>query len=203
LFGIDEQTMERSLNDYLWGRCPIEQAAYDVTPLVIRKAGGMVYLIPSSIKAGEIARVLREGYDVGRLIDGLRQLVKQLQLDFLFIDTHPGLNEETLLSMSISSALVVILRPDSQDYQGTAVTVELARRLEVPKMMLLVNKVPSSFDASAVKQKVEAAYGARVVGVLPLADDMVRLASAGVFCLQFPDHPLTRQLHDIAESIMT
>jgi len=200
LFGIDEQSMDRSLNDYLWGRC--EQAAYDVTPLAIRKTGGMVYLIPSSINAGEIARVLREGYDVARLIDGLRELVKQLQLDCLFIDTHPGLNEETLLSMSISDTLVVILRPDSQDYQGTAVTVELARRLEVPKMMLLVNKVPAAFDAAAVRQKVEAAYGAPVVGVLPLTDDMVRLASSGVFCLHFPDHPLTHQLRDISESIM-
>jgi MinD-like ATPase involved in chromosome partitioning or flagellar assembly len=203
LFGMDEQDIDLALNDYLWGQCPIERAAYDVTPSLVRDAGGAVYLIPSSIQSGEIARVLREGYDVGRLVDGLRSLVEQLKLDCLFIDTHPGLNEETLLSMSISDALVVIMRPDSQDYQGTAVTVELARRLEVPRMMLVVNKVPAAFDVGAVRDKVETAYGVPVAGVLPLADDMVRLASADVFCLRFPDHPLAAQFRAIAEVVVS
>ena len=31
LFGLDESTMTHSLNDYLWGKCPIEQTAHDVT----------------------------------------------------------------------------------------------------------------------------------------------------------------------------
>lgn len=202
LFGMDEDSMTRSLNDYLWGECSIEETAYDVTPPPVRQGGGSVYLIPSSLKPGEIARVLREGYDVGRLIDGVRQLVDRLSLDYLFIDTHPGLNEETLLSITISDVLVVILRPDNQDYQGTAVTVELARQLEVPRMMLLVNKVPAAFDAEQVRAKVESTYGAAVVGVLPLTDEMVRLASGGVFRLQLPDHPLSAQIQRIADLIV-
>lgn len=32
LFGVDQATLDRSLNDYLWGRCRIEEAAHDVTP---------------------------------------------------------------------------------------------------------------------------------------------------------------------------
>ena len=67
------------------------------------------------------------------------------------VDTHPGLNEETLLSISISDLLAVILRPDQQDYQGTGVTVEVARRLSVPQMMLVVNKVPAVFAEGEVK----------------------------------------------------
>ena len=59
----------------------------------------------------------------------------------LMIDTHPGLNEETLLSIAISDALVIILRPDQQDYQGTSVTVEVARKLDVPRLVLIVKKV--------------------------------------------------------------
>src|SRR5207253_7854801 len=102
---------------------------------------GRVFLVPSSIKAGEIARVLREGYDVSLLNDGFHNLVEDLKLDVLMIDTHPGLNEETLLSIAISDALAIVLRPDQQDYQGTSVTVEVARKLAVPRMMIVVNKV--------------------------------------------------------------
>src|SRR5216684_3863745 len=118
LFGMDEDSMTRALNDYLWAECPIEQTAYDVTPEKVKAAGGSIHLIPSSIRPGEIARVLREGYDVTRLIDGIRELIKCLSLDYMMIDTHPGLNEETLLSITISDALLIVLRPDSQDYQG-------------------------------------------------------------------------------------
>ena len=115
------------------------------------RSSGKVYLIPSSIKAGEIARILREGYDVGLLDDGFKDLVDQLKLDILLIDTHPGLNEETLLSIAISDVLAVILRPDEQDYQGTSVTIEVARKLDVPDLFVIVNKVPQSLnlDASA------------------------------------------------------
>lgn len=96
----------------------------------------MVYLIPSSIKAGEIARILNEGYSVTLLNDGLRNLCKELQLNYLFIDTHPGLNKETLLSVAISDSLVIILRPDRQDFQGTAVTLQVARKLDTPEPCL-------------------------------------------------------------------
>jgi len=147
LFGLDESTMTHSLNDYLWGKCPIEQTAHDVTPRP-EVAAGRVLLIPSSIKAGEIARVLREGYDVGLLNDGIHTLIDALRLDVLMIDTHPGLNEETLLSIAVSNALIVVMRPDQQDYQGTSVTVEVARKLDVPRLMVLVNKVPAVFDAA-------------------------------------------------------
>src|SRR5438552_12452988 len=75
LFGMDGQTTGLTLNDYLHGRCGIEQAAHDVTARLGAAAqGGALYLIPSSIKAGEITRVLREGYEVNLLTDGLRTL---------------------------------------------------------------------------------------------------------------------------------
>ncbi len=31
LFGMDEEHMGRSLNDYLWGKCDIAETAHDVT----------------------------------------------------------------------------------------------------------------------------------------------------------------------------
>ena len=31
LFGMDEDKIDRSLNDYLWGRCEIEETDYDVS----------------------------------------------------------------------------------------------------------------------------------------------------------------------------
>ena len=197
LFGLDETEMVHSLNDYLWGKCKITETAQDVTHRLGSAVNGKIFLIPSSIKAGEIVRVLREGYDVGMLNDGFHDLIEQLGLDTLVIDTHPGLNEETLLSIAISHVLAIILRPDRQDYQGTAVTVEVARKLDVPQMMLIVNKVPSVLNLAEVKERVEQTYNCEVAAVLPHADEMMTLASSGIFSLHYPEHPITAGLKQL------
>ena len=202
LFGLEDDRMVHSLNDYLWGKCTIQQTAYDVTASLGCSVDGRVFLVPSSIKPGEIARVLREGYDVGLLNDGFRDLIQALDLDVLIIDTHPGLNEETLLSIAISDVLLIILRPDQQDYQGTGVTVDVARRLNVPQMMLVVNKVPAVFSDAEVKMQVEQAYHAQVAAVLPHSDEMMALASGGVFVTRFPDHPITETLGQVATRLV-
>ncbi len=202
LFGMDEDRIDKALNDYLWGRCAIEETAYAVGAEIgedqIASRGGEIYLIPSSLRAGEIARVLREGYDVGLLNDGFRELVKQLDLDYLFIDTHPGLNEETLLSIAISDQLVIILRPDQQDFQGTAVTVDVARKLEVPSLCLVINKALSSYDFGDLREQVEETYSSVVAAILPLSEDVARMQSADIFSLRYPDHPVTVGIQDIA-----
>jgi len=202
LFGLNEESMSHSLNDYLWGKCEIQDAAHDVTSALGDGIKGKVYLIPSSLKAGEIARVLREGYDVGLLNDGFLKLIEELSLDALVIDTHPGVNEETLLSIAISDVLVIILRPDQQDYQGTSVTVEVARKLDVPYMALVVNKVPEVFMDS-IKDKVEEAYSTTVAAVLPHSDEMMALAGEGVFAVRYPDHPISRHLGEVAKELMS
>jgi MinD-like ATPase involved in chromosome partitioning or flagellar assembly len=202
IFGLGEEKMNRSLNDYLWGRCAIEETAYDVTPPEVSAKRGQIMLIPSSIKAGEITKVLRDGYDVGLLNDGFQDLVERLKLDFLFIDTHPGLNEETLLSIAISDVLVLILRPDRQDFQGTAVTVDVARKLNVPRMLLLVNKALPTLDQESLRQQVEAAFDAPVAGIFPETMEMLQLGSSGVFSLYYPHHPFTAKTRKVAEQIM-
>ncbi|HET9496098.1 MAG TPA: MinD/ParA family protein [Chloroflexia bacterium] len=202
LFGLEGEAITASLNDYLWHGRDIKETAHDVTPNLDGNLKGRLYLIPSSIKPGEITRVLREGYDAQKLTMGFRRLLDALDLDVLLIDTHPGLNEETLLSIVISHALAVVMRPDKQDYEGTGITVKVARQLNVPRMMLIVNKTPPTLESEAVRIKVEQAYGCEVAAVLPHSDEMMNLASEGIFVLRYPDHPVTELYRQVAARLM-
>ncbi len=202
LFGVRGESINASLNDYLWRGRDIKETAQDVTANLGVKIPGQIFLIPSSIKPGEITRVLREGYDAQKLAQGFRKLVSDLKLDALLIDTHPGLNEETLLSLVISHSLAIVLRPDQQDYEGTAVTVKIARELQVPKMVLVVNKAPPTLDPEAIRAKVESAYDCEVAAVLPHSDDLMNLASEGVFAVRYPQHPITKMYSQIAERLL-
>lgn len=204
LFGFSDD-LDNTLNDYLWGKIAIADAAHEVTDKISASTpvadGGVLYLIPSSMKSGDIARVLREGYDVGTLNDGFRELARDLQLDYLLIDTHPGLNEETLLSITISDVLLLLMRPDRQDFQGTAVTVDVARKLGVPALFLVVNKVPSNIDADDLREQMNQVYGADVAAILPLAEEVVQNASEGLFSLTSPDHPWSVQIREAAARV--
>jgi len=201
LFGVDPDDIEHSLNDYLWGKCAVEETAVDVTASLGTGVAGSVFLIPSSLRVGDISRALRDGYDVGVLHEGLFALVNALGLDYLMIDTHPGLNEETLLSMGISHSVAIIMRPDQQDYAGTSVTVQVARRLRVPRLVIVVNKVPRTLDLADVERRVEETYGCEVAAVLPHSDELMSLASQGVFSLLFPDHPVTACFKQVAAKL--
>ena len=202
LFGLNGDDVTASLNDFLWHGRDLTEVVSDVTEMQGVPLAGRLFLIPSSMKPGEIARVLREGYDAERLTSGLRRLVNELRLDFLFIDTHPGLNEETLLSLVISHSLLIIMRPDKQDYEGTAITARVASELEVPRILLVINKAPADLDPAAVAARVESAYGHPVAGVLPHSDDLMGLASEGVFALRYPDHPLSDSYRRISARLV-
>lgn len=203
LFGLSEEQMEVNLNGYLWGIHNISDAVVDVSHILPPSlSAGKIYFVPSSVKLGDISRILREGFDFEILLQGFRQLIADLRLDYLFIDTHPGLNQETLVSLTVSNTVIYIMRPDRQDFQGTAVTVDVARRLKVPELSIVVNKALEEYNFAQLSQEVESTYKIRVAGVLPQSDNMMRLASSGIFCLKYPDHQISRVIQGIARQVM-
>ncbi|HZT09368.1 MAG TPA: MinD/ParA family protein [Chloroflexota bacterium] len=201
LFGLGGKQLQHSLNEYLRGECSIEQAAVDVAANVGLANGSSLHLIPSSLSGGEIARVIREGYDFAVLHEGLLKLVELLRLHVLIIDTHPGMNAETLLSLATADVLLLVMRADEQDYLGTAVAVEVARQLGVPRIEILVNNVPLAFDPAAIRRQVEQVYGCHVAAVIQHNSDMHALASGGVFSTRYPDDPLAAQYRELAASL--
>jgi len=96
---------------------------------------------------------------------------------------------------------VVLMRPDRQDFQGTAVTVEVARRLDVRELLLVLNKVLPSVAAAGFVDDVSRTYKAPIVGVLPETPEMLELGSGGLFTLRLADHPLSRELRRVAAAL--
>jgi len=202
LFRLDPEQAPKTLNHFLWAESAIEDSAYEVTGTIGLSGEGRIWLIPSSVKADDIARILKDSYDVKRLNDGLRSLARNLQLDYLFIDTHPGLSKETFLCIAVAHLVILVLRPDKQDYQGTAVTVDVARQLKVRNMLLAINKVHRKLHMPALKARVEELYGVPVAGVFPLSEDVAQLASEGIFCIKHHDHPISHELRRVAAQVL-
>ncbi|MEM6762773.1 MAG: MinD/ParA family protein [Pseudomonadota bacterium] len=209
LFDLDPSEFKATLNDVLWGRTRMLDAVHDVTNRVRSADGeraldgdGAVFLVPSSIDAADIARIIKEGYEVEDLNTALIAFLEDQGLDYLILDTHPGLSQEALLAMALSDVLIVMLRPDKQDYQGTAVTLDVAHRLAVPQVFLALNKVLLTEDDEALTLEVESAYDVPVAAVIPLDETVVRLGSTGVFAAMFPDSTVTGALDQLRNKLV-
>jgi MinD-like ATPase involved in chromosome partitioning or flagellar assembly len=205
LLGLEQKSIDLTLNDYLWHRCALNEAAYDLSDLLLAQAdlstAGALYLIPASVKANDLT-ILQKGYSQARLLEGFTEITHDLQLDFLFVDTHSGINPATLKTIAACSSLVVLLRPDDRDDPGTTALVELFRKLSVDRMLIVANKALPKLDVETYTQQLETSYDLSVAAVLPFSVKMMQLASNEVFSLRYPDHPLTQAIAQISDLIV-
>ena len=201
LFGLGEAVTKYCLNDYLKSKCSIKETVYDVSERLSLPEGS-ISLIPSRLNAAAIVGMLKEGFDVQRLSTAVSDLSTGLKLDVLLVDTHPGVEEDTLLSIALCDILVVILRPDEQDYLGTAVTFEIARRMEVPQTLLIANRVPPELDMGQLSAKLEKTYKVPVIGVLPFSYGLMMAQSKQVYSFTSPNDPFSLATKATAEKIL-
>jgi len=74
--------------------------------------------------------------------------------------------------------------------------------LEVPSLVLAINKVPLLMDQDDVRFRVESAYDVSVGGVFPLNEEMAMNASRDPFAISHPDHLWSQQLRCLAARIL-
>jgi septum site-determining protein MinD len=205
LFGYDHEKINLTLVDFLWGKCDIVDTVYDVTSQICPNGdagAGKCWLVPASLTTQAISRILDEGYDVQRLNTHFDALMDEFDLDILLIDTHPGLNRETMLTTAISDVLVLLIRPDQQDYYGSAVLIEVANKLELPHVFLIANKVFSGINEAQLRERLQTAFGYDVIGMIPLSEDLAMTGSKELFSQARPDHPITHEMQAITKRLM-
>jgi MinD-like ATPase involved in chromosome partitioning or flagellar assembly len=201
IFKLDTAEVGNSLHDYISGKCDINDAVIDATQYLGLEIKGHIFLVPANSEAERPWQILREDFDLGRLFDGLQRLIESLQLDILLIDTCAGLNDDSLPYIAGANMLIEIMRPDHQDYQGTATAILTAQKLEVSEIFLVMNQIPRVLDFDDIRKKISQAYECEVAALLPYSDDIAYMGSLGIFSLQFPDHEISRELKKLADRI--
>jgi len=203
LLGLPDEKIQNTLNDYLWGECEIHGAVHDVSDRLNVLLPGKLYLLPASPNIANIMRMLNGRYNFEKLDQGLCALLKDLELDTLILDAAAGLNQDTLFSMALSNTVVIMLRPDKQDYQGTAVTVEVARNLGEVRLLLVLNDVPDEIDSQQARRELEISYNCEVAALLPHSEGMLTLASKGLLVNQDPGEVYVVKLRELQERLGT
>jgi MinD-like ATPase involved in chromosome partitioning or flagellar assembly len=197
-FGLTNGEDSHALNDYLWDKCDILSTVQDVTSILDSNTGGKLFVIPASDKVADIMQFIRAPLNIDRYMNGLDELGKELDLDIILVDTQAGLNENTLQAIAVSNAIILVLHPDKHDFQGTAVTVDMIRRLQVPAIHLVLNDAPDNLNEEDAHLQLEKTYHCGGGIVLNHTDELMTLASGQLFVLRYPEHPLTVRIKELA-----
>lgn len=200
LFNLPDTEIDQTLDKYLWGESELDQVIYDVGKYV-GIGNEQLYLIPSSDDVLRIIRVLKDGYNNELLISAYSQFEKLRALDYLFIDSSSGLSEDILLSMSVTDVLVIVMRLDGQDYQGVSMTLDIAKRLNLPRSLIVVNHTPTTYNQTSVEKEVTAGFDCEVGAVFPHSEEFLALASEEIFAVRYPQHPITKLMEELVNKL--
>lgn len=203
IFGVSDSDVKATINDVLQHKAPIRQAVVDLTSKVKLKAGCLIF-VPAGHKLDEILSILDSGFNLYTFKRVLEDLALNHQLDYLLIDSHPGIEKDTLLSMALCDYLVLISRVDQQDLFGSGVMTEVASQLRKP-VVLILNMVPSSVserEAGKIADNLAQLFHLHVLTALPFNSDVLENLSKGVFVLERPKDPLTRRFTEIATKML-
>ncbi|MGD1907813.1 MAG: MinD/ParA family protein [Leptolyngbyaceae cyanobacterium] len=162
-----------------------------------------IYL-PLETNPGEISQQLahlQTDYGVDTPSDALTHLSQAFKLDYLLLDTQPTLDDENLLSLALADTMVVLLQLDNYDFQRIAVLLGIIQKLEIQTTWLIPSQVLPMIDLEAITTKLTQTYQLPIGAILPLSEEMVGLASGGLFCLHYPQHDLTKVMMGLAQRL--
>jgi len=130
LLGVEPTRILHSVSECVKGRCQLEEVPIDLSR-DFELDEGKLWFLPASTDVQTIASILLEGYDVTGFHQSVLRQAKELELDYLILDTHLGINRETLLTLATSDTVLVLLRPADRTHAGAGVLHRIAKSLGV------------------------------------------------------------------------
>ena len=205
------------LNDVLSGQASISDVVMDLGPELGLKGKFVVGF--SSQRKDDIDEIeLRcdtkwQLAAVKRFLQAKKELFEKFDLDFLFLDTSPGIRYWSVNSLAMANFLFLLFKDSDMDIEGTRKMMNeiYDAFLRVgSKYYLILNKVPGAVldpNQTAPKQvwinELERVMGADVVGCVPCFCDVQFSRHEFLFSVNKSEHPFSISVRDLAAKIQS
>lgn len=164
--------------------------------------GGGVYLTPTSMSVATLLGRFQAISSENEFDQGMQTVTNRLQLSHWIFDTRSGGDEDSLLALMLTDVLLLVLYLDNFDAQKTAVMIEVAQRLGVPRVYLVPSLVPSGADSADLTTVLGDTLEPPILNSLPFAPELAAVASTSVFGVRYPNHPWTTAVQAIADQLL-
>jgi len=197
------------VNDFLDDRCEPVDLLKDFSKEKGTQGRLLVGLANPSMEAiREIAIKDRkwEMRALRRLLSLKELLLKNFAMDYVILDTSPGLLYSSINAIAAADLALVVTTWDASDVAGTQGMVsELYDMLE-KRTIVLMNKIPEQLITNEEMRKrltnqFKNAFKLPVIDLLPCYCDVLRQERSTIMALEKPEHPFSRSLVEIAGRI--
>jgi chromosome partitioning protein len=201
------------INDLLSGQAKIPEIMHDLTNELDLKGKFLVGF--SSAQKEDIDEIeLRHDSKwqieaVRRFIAGKQELVDKYKIDYLFLDTSPGMRYWSINTLAATDCIFLLLKDSDMDIEGTRKMINdiydsLCRYGS--KYYIILNKVPGPTVAQCTNEEawitgLERIVGAQIIGCIPCYCDIQFSRHEFLFSIRQPDHPFSMRLVKVAETI--
>jgi chromosome partitioning protein len=213
-----KKTPEMYINDLLSGDAQISDILFDLTPELDLKGNlwlGFANPRKEAIQEIEIKHDLKwQLTALKRLLAAKKELIDKYQLDYLFLDTSPGIRYWSVNTLAAADTLLLLMKDSDMDIEGTRKMINdiydsLSRFGS--KYYVVLNKVPGqatfneSIDISQTSwiEEVERVVGAQVIGSIPCFCDIQFNRHEYLFAIKQPNHPFSKSISAVSEKIKT
>jgi len=205
---IFKENPRRWVNDYLNGRCELEEVLQSLSEKYRLKGELTVgFANPSSEALRDMLAKDRkwEMNALKRTVKAKRIILDDLGYDLLILDTSPGIQYSSVNAVVASDQVGLVMKGDEFDLEGTR---ELVKGVYEPlgrKAKLIINKIPfKEVGGKLVDETVAHIMGSlnlELLGVLPC--DCILMFEGGkhLFVLEKGDHPFSKAVEEIAEKV--
>ncbi len=142
------------------------------------------------------------------------QLFEEHGIDYLFLDTSPGIRYWSINTLAVSNFLFLVMKTSDMDIEGTKKMVndiyDVLTRYGKSKYFIVLNKVPdvrnsngTEWDATEItwSEELQKDIGTQVVGSVPCFCDINFSRHEFLFAVKHPEHPFSKKVADLAERI--
>jgi chromosome partitioning protein len=207
------------LNDLLSGQAQISDILVDVGTELDLKG---TFLVGFSSSRKEDINDIEVKHDMKWQLEALKRfllakkkLFEKYKLDYLFLDTSPGIRYWSVNSLAAADTLLLLMKDSDIDIEGTRKMINdiydsLSRYGS--KYYVVLNKVPMesvmvNYSGIAEEQawisELERVVGAQVVGSIPCFCDIQFSRHEFLFAIKQPEHPFSKRIATLVEKIKT
>ncbi len=208
LFNLDRREHEPTLNTFLDLGESLRSAVYELTIPLRMAVGasfpmpGELYLLPANQSIDAIQQMWDIGYDPERLQIAIQRLIEVLRVDFVLVDTHPGLNPNALLLANYGELLYLVGCIDEQCADSMEYVMYALQRLgDHPQTAMLFTRVPPSINPASLDTGVTKAFKLPVAGILPWDERIAMRHYNRPPVLDYPDSDWSRKVRALAGQI--
>lgn len=160
----------KKINNYLLDQTPPSEVFFDATNIIGENVDGKLFMALADDSAEAIAKINQR--DMDALLNDLFMLMELVRnvlpedpfnVDYVIIDTSPGLTTHAINGVAITDHVVLLLRLVNADVEGTKHFLETLYKTVQPRASLIINQIAEHIIAEGGREKISSLVNSQII----------------------------------------